>query len=35
VIANGSLGNPLEPGTPVRLIPLAEQCCILAQEGEF
>jgi len=35
VIANGSLGNPLEPGTPVRLIPLAEQCCILAQEGEL
>ena len=32
VVANGSLTNPLEAGTNVKLVPVPEQCCILAAE---
>jgi putative spermidine/putrescine transport system ATP-binding protein len=32
VVANGGLGAPLEPGTSVTLVPVPEQCCILAPE---
>jgi putative spermidine/putrescine transport system ATP-binding protein len=33
LIANGTLTTPLEPGTNVRLVPMPEQCSILAPEG--
>ena len=32
VVANGSLTNPLEAGTNVKLVPVPEQCTILAAE---
>jgi putative spermidine/putrescine transport system ATP-binding protein len=32
LIANGPLDRPLDEGTPVRLVPRFEQCCILAAE---
>jgi putative spermidine/putrescine transport system ATP-binding protein len=32
LIANGPLTRPLEPGTPVKLVPVPEQCTILAPE---
>ncbi|MEJ1159723.1 ABC transporter ATP-binding protein [Prosthecomicrobium sp. N25] len=32
IVANGPLGMPLEPGAPARLVPVPEQCCILAAE---
>lgn len=31
-IGNGPLGEPLEPGTEARLVPVPEQCCILPPE---
>jgi putative spermidine/putrescine transport system ATP-binding protein len=33
LIANGALSSPLEPGTATRLVPVPEQCSILAPEG--
>jgi len=33
LVANGSLTTPLEPGTGVKLVPVPEQCTILAAEG--
>ncbi len=33
LIANGSLTTPLEVGASVRLVPMPEQCTILASEG--
>lgn len=32
LVANGTLSEPLEPGTAAVLEPVAEQCCILAPE---
>ena len=32
VVANGNLTNPLEAGTNVKLVPVPEQCTILAAE---
>ena len=29
LVANGPLGQPMAPGTAARLVPVAEQCCIL------
>jgi putative spermidine/putrescine transport system ATP-binding protein len=33
LVANGSLTTPLEAGTSVKLVPMPEQCTILASEG--
>jgi putative spermidine/putrescine transport system ATP-binding protein len=33
LVANGSLTTPLEAGTGVKLVPVPEQCTILAGEG--
>jgi putative spermidine/putrescine transport system ATP-binding protein len=33
LVANGTLSEPLEPGTAAVLEPVAEQCCILAPEA--
>ena len=32
LIANGSLSAPLEPGSAARLVPVADQCCVLKPE---
>jgi putative spermidine/putrescine transport system ATP-binding protein len=32
LIANGALSQPLEPGTPARLVPVLDQCTILKPE---
>jgi len=34
LLANGPLTRPFEPGTTVRLVPVPEQCTILAPEAE-
>ena len=34
LIANGSLTTPLEAGTSVKLVPVPEQCTILAPDGD-
>ena len=33
LVANGSLTTPLEAGTQVKLVPVPEQCTILAADG--
>ena len=33
VVANGALSMPFEPGSTARLVPVPEQCAILAPEG--
>ncbi|MEQ9571647.1 MAG: TOBE domain-containing protein, partial [Nitratireductor sp.] len=32
LIANGTLSTPLEPGSPARLVPVPDQCCVLDAE---